>query len=170
MEPYRRRRRCLLSSPTTSSVPPASKPVSHALPCPPSLSASVDGVGRDGVRRPAESAAARRSAGRLLCRLGQQLHQDLPDCGVSIRRHRVRCKRRHVYLTLHRASNMKRTVQRVSTRQTEDSTQEFTPADRPPLSGTTLRRRPSRTTRRRHEIPRGAAHVAVAVAVPLVHG
>ena len=54
MEPYRRRRRCLLSSPTTSSVPPASKPVSHALPCPPSLSASVDGVGRDGVRRPAE--------------------------------------------------------------------------------------------------------------------
>ena len=59
MEPYRRRRRCLLSSPTTSSVPPASKPASHALPCPPSSSASVDGVGRDGVRRPAEERCGR---------------------------------------------------------------------------------------------------------------
>ena len=74
-------------------------------------------VGFPPVGRRVNRVRRRRSAGRLLCRIGQQLHQDLPDCGVSIRRHRVRCKRRHVYLTLHRASNMKRTVQRASTSQ-----------------------------------------------------
>ena len=109
MEPYRLRRRCLLSSPTTSSVPPASKPASHALPCPPSSSASVDGVGRDGIRRPAEERCGR------LTQVVRQLQHTHPlssqkekTCRIVSNHHQIDSSPRRVsrlYETSPRSSN-----------------------------------------------------------------